>query len=112
MLVLVLDLHPPSSSHPMAPRTWLITGCTSGFGADFVREAIRRGDKAIATGRGDLARLDFLKKEGARVYTVDVTAPAEEIKAVVKRMIEEVGDIDVLVNNAGYLQLGLVGELE
>ncbi|KAL1600768.1 hypothetical protein SLS60_007156 [Paraconiothyrium brasiliense] len=96
----------------MAPKTWLITGCTSGFGADFVREALKRGDKAIATGRGDISRLSALKEAGAYVYTLDVTSPSETIDATVAKMIEEVGDIDVLVNNAGYLQMGLVGELE
>lgn len=96
----------------MAPKTWLITGCTSGFGADFVREVLIRGDKAIATGRGDISRLSALKEAGAHVYTLDVTALAETINATVAKMIEEVGDIDILVNNAGYLRVGLVGELE
>lgn len=99
-------------SSPMAPKTWLITGCTSGFGADFVHEAIKRGDKAIATGRGDLSRLSALKKAGAHVYTLDVTAPSDTINATVAKMIEEVGDIDVLVNNAGDLAMGLVSELQ
>lgn len=96
----------------MARKTWLITGCTSGFGADFVYEALKRGDKAIATGRGDTSRLSALKEAGAHVYTLDVTAPSETINATVARMIKEVSDIDVLVNNAGYLKMGLVGELE
>ncbi|KAL5388658.1 hypothetical protein DPSP01_002763 [Paraphaeosphaeria sporulosa] len=96
----------------MAPKTWLITGCTSGFGADFVYEALKRGDRAIATGRGDISRLSALKQAGAHVYTLDVTASSEAINETVAKMIEEVGDIDILVNNAGYLRMGLVAELD
>lgn len=58
----------------MAPKTWLVTGCSSGFGAEFVLEALRRGDKAVATGRGDVSRLSELKDAGAYTYSLDVTA--------------------------------------
>jgi NAD(P)-dependent dehydrogenase (short-subunit alcohol dehydrogenase family) len=35
----------------MAPRVWLITGCSSGFGRELVNEVLRRGDRAVATAR-------------------------------------------------------------
>ncbi|KAJ4304826.1 hypothetical protein N0V90_000354 [Kalmusia sp. IMI 367209] len=96
----------------MAPKTWLITGCSSGFGEEFVYEAIRRGDKAVATARGDTSRLAALKEAGAYVYSLDVTSPIETVKSTVAAIIEEIGTIDVLVNNAGYVQLGFTEEVD
>jgi NADP-dependent 3-hydroxy acid dehydrogenase YdfG len=49
----------------MAPLVWLVTGCSSGFGAAFVHEIIARGDKAIAIGRKAETRLAHLKGTGA-----------------------------------------------
>jgi NAD(P)-dependent dehydrogenase (short-subunit alcohol dehydrogenase family) len=95
----------------MASKTWLITGCSSGIGEGFVYEIIKRGDKAIATARGDVARLAALKDAGAHVYSLDVSAPFETTTSIITRIIEEAGPIDVLVNNAGYMEFGFVEEL-
>jgi NAD(P)-dependent dehydrogenase (short-subunit alcohol dehydrogenase family) len=95
----------------MASKTWLITGCSSGLGENFVHEIIERGDKAIATARGDISRLSALKDAGAYVYSLDVNAPFETTKSLLAQIIEEVGPIDVLVNNAGYMEVGFVEEL-
>ncbi|KAH7136092.1 hypothetical protein B0J11DRAFT_178481 [Dendryphion nanum] len=94
----------------MTPQTWLVTGCSSGLGLDFINSLIRRGDTAIATTRGPTSRLQTLKDIGAHVYSLDVTAPVEEIKATVNAIVKEVGHIDVLVNNAGYVHGGLMEE--
>ncbi|KAF2729654.1 NAD(P)-binding protein [Polyplosphaeria fusca] len=94
----------------MARKTWLITGCSSGFGAEFTRQLLKRGDAVIATARGDASRLQSLKDVGAHTYSLDVTLPAADIKAKVARMIEEVGEVDVLINNAGYVDAGFVEE--
>jgi NAD(P)-dependent dehydrogenase (short-subunit alcohol dehydrogenase family) len=94
----------------MAPQTWLVTGCSSGFGAEFTKQLIKRGDKVIATARGDPSRLQSLKDLGAYTYSLDITSSLEDIKAIVSRMIEEAGGIDVLVNNAGYVEAGFIEE--
>lgn len=94
------------------PRTWLVTGCSSGFGELFVRQLRAAGDNVIATGREAARRLAHLSDTGARVLDLDVTAPADEIEA---RMAEAwalyPGGIDVVVNNAGYVLSGAVEEL-
>lgn len=66
----------------MASKTWLITGCSSGIGEGFVHEITKRGDKAIATSRGDVARLAALKDAGAYVYSFDVNAPFETTASI------------------------------
>lgn len=95
----------------MAPLVWLVTGCSSGFGAAFVHEIIARGDKAIAIGRKTEARLAHLKGTGASILDLDVTASQEDLDAKIKEAISLYGRIDVLVNNAGYLEMGFIEEI-
>jgi NADP-dependent 3-hydroxy acid dehydrogenase YdfG len=92
----------------MAPLIWLITGCSSGFGEAFVHDAMSRGDKVIATGRKSETKLVHLKEAGASILELDVTASQAELDAKAKEAIVMYGHIDVLVNNAGYVQTGLI----
>lgn len=96
----------------MAPQTWFITGCSSGFGAEFVHQLRAQGDNVIATGRNAETKLAHLKDTGASILDLDVTAPEEAIAA----KIEEAwglfpGGIDVVVNNAGYILSGAFEEI-
>ncbi|KAI0202949.1 hypothetical protein F4808DRAFT_420321 [Astrocystis sublimbata] len=94
------------------PQTWLVTGCSSGFGELFVRQLREAGDNIIATGRNSETKLAHLKDTGAAILELDVAAPASEIEA---KMAEAwnmyPGGIDVVVNNAGYILSGAVEEL-
>lgn len=84
-------------------KTVLITGCSSGYGAETARYFHDRDWNVIATTRtprlGELPKSDRL-----RVLALDVTKP-ESITAA----IEAAGPIDVVVNNAG---IGVVGAFE
>ncbi|PPQ75831.1 hypothetical protein CVT24_000699 [Panaeolus cyanescens] len=101
-----------SESSRTEPLVWLITGTSSGFGRYFVTEALGRGDKVIATARAkSIHQLDDLKAKGAQVLELDVTAPTDTLKEVAKKAVEIYGRIDVLVNNAGYVQAGTVEEV-
>jgi NADP-dependent 3-hydroxy acid dehydrogenase YdfG len=91
------------------PLTWLVTGCTSGFGETFVKSILARGDQVVATARGDTSRLSALAEAGAKTFSLDVTASQTEINSIVAKILE-VGPIDVLVNNAGYIEAALAEE--
>lgn len=80
------------------------------MGEQFIRSILDRGDKAIATCRGDRSRLTGLAKAGAKTYRLDVAASQDSIDDVVYQMIKENGPIDVLVNNAGYAEIGVAEE--
>lgn len=91
-------------------KTWLITGCSSGFGRRLAIAAAKRGDPVVATAR-DVATLDDLVSEfdGTVVAVrLDVTDPASA-RAAVSKALDSFGGLDVLVNNAGY---GLFGAIE
>lgn len=57
-------------------------------------------------------RLAPLKAAGAAVMEVDVKAPAEELNAKAKEAWSIYGHIDVLVNNAAYIDAGILEEIE
>ncbi|KAK4247848.1 hypothetical protein C7999DRAFT_40838 [Corynascus novoguineensis] len=86
----------------MAPLVWLITGCSSGFGAQLVHSAVARGDKVIETGRNAATKLKHLEGTGAAIVDLDVSLPEADVKRIVDEAVKIYGKIDVLVNNAGY----------
>jgi short-subunit dehydrogenase len=97
-------------SDPSSSRVWFITGTSTGFGYLLAKEALRRGDRVIATAR-DISKLKDLTAQypdSARTFTLDVTKP-REIESVAQQAIAAFGHVDVLVNNAGY---GLNGAIE
>jgi NAD(P)-dependent dehydrogenase (short-subunit alcohol dehydrogenase family) len=57
-------------------------------------------------------RLAPLKAAGAAVLEIDVKAPKEELNAKAKEAWSIYGQIDVLVNNAGYIDAGILEEIE
>ena len=90
----------------------LITGATSGIGEATARAFAEEGENLILTGRR-VERLQALKEELQATYpnqkiwtfALDVT-DMEMVKDVCQAILKSVGQVHVLVNNAG-LALGL-----
>ena len=91
-------------------KVWFITGCSSGFGRLLAEAALERGDRVVATARDENKIIDLTDKypDTALALTVDVT-DQNTILIAVQDAIQTFGQIDVLVNNAGY---GLSGAVE
>lgn len=90
-------------------KTICITGCSSGIGAAMAQEFHRRGHVVYATAR----RVDSLTKlseQGIRALSLDVNDD-ESIAAAFAVVAREQGQIDVLVNNAGFSQVGALIDL-
>jgi NAD(P)-dependent dehydrogenase (short-subunit alcohol dehydrogenase family) len=96
----------------MANKTWFITGTSRGFGREWTKAALERGDRVAATAR-DPSTLDDLKAEHGDALlplTLDVTS-REAAFGAVKRAHEHFGRLDIVVNNAGYGHFGMVEEI-
>jgi len=93
----------------MSEKTWMVTGCSSGFGEAMAQELLSRGQNVVVTARKPetLDALIAAWPETALGVKLDVTLPTD-IGAAVKAGLERFGKIDVLVNNAGYGQMGAV----
>ena len=95
----------------MAPLTWFITGCSSGFGEQFVHSILARGDQVIATARKPDS-IAHLQEAGAAVLQLDITDDEASIDALMEKALNIYGKIDVLVNNAAYISIGTWEELK
>lgn len=95
------------------PRTWLITGVSSGFGRELAQAILARGDTVVGTMRqkAQLSAFEALAPGRAHGRILDVT-DAAAIAPLVAEVEAKVGPIDVLVNNAGYGLGGAVEEID
>lgn len=98
-------------------QTWLITGCSSGFGLLLARTALAHGHNVIATSRNPSKSPEIVNEiksnSRGRWLALDVCWPADKIRSAVAEAAKAFGQdrIDVLVNNAGYSILGAAEDI-
>jgi NAD(P)-dependent dehydrogenase (short-subunit alcohol dehydrogenase family) len=100
----------PSASYN---RVWFVTGASAGLGRALALGVLARGEQAAVTARMPERVRDVIEHYPAQalVLELDVTRP-EQVRRAVAQASERFGRIDVLVNNAGYAQLGAIEELD
>ncbi|QQQ73613.1 SDR family NAD(P)-dependent oxidoreductase [Saccharothrix sp. 6-C] len=93
-------------------KIWFVTGSSRGLGRHFVEAALSRGDRVAATARNSASLHDLVTAHGDAVLPleVDVTDKTAVFEGV-NRAVEHFGRLDVVVNNAGYAQVGAIEEL-
>jgi NAD(P)-dependent dehydrogenase (short-subunit alcohol dehydrogenase family) len=90
----------------------VVTGATSGIGKAIAEELGRHGARVIVHGRNAArgeAVVDTITAEGgkARFVAADLSKPSE-----IDDFVEQIGTVDVLVNNAGFSWFGPTAELD
>ncbi len=85
----------------------IVTGSTSGIGLGIVRALAAEGTAIMLNGFGDKAEIEKLRQEIAKTHGVtasysgaDMSKPGD-IREMVQQAAQELGSVDVLVNNAG-----------
>jgi len=93
------------------PKTWFITGASRGFGREWSIAALERGDAVAATARDTASLDDLAARFGDRLLPIrlDVDDRAA-VFAAVEQAHAHFGRLDVVVNNAGYGQFGMIEE--
>jgi NAD(P)-dependent dehydrogenase (short-subunit alcohol dehydrogenase family) len=96
----------------MAAKTWFITGTSRGFGREWAEAALERGDQVVATARSVHSLEGLNEQYGESVLTLELdVTDHDRVFDVVKQAHQRFGRLDVVVNNAGYGQFGMIEEI-
>ena len=94
------------------PKTWFITGASRGFGREWSIAALERGDTVAATARDTAGLGDLVQQFGDKVLPIQLDVnDRDAVFTAVRRAHDHFGALDVVVNNAGYGQFGMVEEI-
>jgi short-subunit dehydrogenase len=97
-------------------RTVLITGGSRGLGLVMAREFVRQGARVAICARDsnelERASEDLMLRRGEVFHVACDLTDRTEVERFVRRVQEEFGEIDVLVNNAGVISVGPVEEMK
>jgi 3-oxoacyl-[acyl-carrier protein] reductase len=85
----------------------LVTGASKGIGLAIAEELARAGAEVVVGYRSGQAEAEELAARiGGRAVQADVSTPEDA-----RRLVDEAGDVDVLVNNAGLTRDGLLARM-
>jgi len=85
----------------MAPRVFLITGTSTGFGSELVKVVLQNGDYCVATARNS-SKLSFPDASDSNSLLVDLDVTRKEsIDKAFDAAVKKFKRVDVVVNNAG-----------
>jgi len=95
----------------MSEKVWFITGASRGFGRIWAEDALKRGDKVVATARSLADITPLAAQFGAAVLplALDVTNRGQ-ITDVVAKAHAHFGRLDIVMNNAGYALVAAIEE--
>jgi NAD(P)-dependent dehydrogenase (short-subunit alcohol dehydrogenase family) len=83
--------------------TWLITGCSTGLGRALAQAVLAHGDDVVVTARDVESVRDIVEQHPGTSLAVALDVTDEtQVAAAVRAAEERFGQVDVLVNNAGY----------
>src|SRR5205823_5822911 len=96
--------------YPLRGKVVLITGGSRGLGLVLARHICSRGGNVVLIAR-DAEELARAKSDLARRHSTVMTIPCdlldtEQIQAAVRQAIDRFGKIDILINNAGIIEVG------
>lgn len=93
-------------------KVWFVTGASKGLGLSLVKKLLHEGYKVAATSRNITSLSEEVGYNGPDFLPLQMDLlNNQHVADSVARIISTFGTIDVVVNNAGYGQLGTLEEL-
>ena len=97
----------------LSEKVVLVTGATSGMGVDIARRCIEEGALVAVSGRNRQAGVAVAESLGELAHFIQLDVTLEESwQQGIAEVVDRFGSLDVLVNNAGFAQLGNIEQLE
>ncbi|BEV06604.1 SDR family oxidoreductase [Chryseobacterium gambrini] len=93
-------------------KVWFVTGASKGLGFELVKKLLSEGFQVAATSRtvNSLISAFGEASENFLPLSVNIT-DNNDVKSAIAKTTEHFGQINVVVNNAGYGQIGTLEEL-
>lgn len=90
-------------------KVWFLTGSSRGLGRSIAEAVLAHGDLLVATARHPEQLSDLVERYKGQICTVplDVTNQ-EQVRAALAIATHTFGRLDIVVNNAGYVNVGSI----
>lgn len=93
-------------------KVWFVTGASKGLGLTLVKKLLNEGFRVAATSRNTEALIQEIGNLSDEFLPLEVNLKDNtSVKEAVEKSIAHFGQLDVVVNNAGYGQIGTLEEL-
>ncbi|MDT0691744.1 SDR family oxidoreductase [Salegentibacter sp. F188] len=93
-------------------KVWFITGASKGLGLTLVKKLLAEGFSVAATSRNKQSLITAIGEENKTFLPIEMDLTKnQDVKKAIEATINHFGKLDVLVNNAGYSQIGTLEEL-
>ncbi|MBO9691863.1 SDR family NAD(P)-dependent oxidoreductase [Chryseobacterium sp.] len=93
-------------------KVWFVTGASKGLGFELVKKLLSEGFQVAATSRTVESLIATIGETSENFLPLSVNiTDNNDIKSAIAKTVEYFGQIDVVVNNAGYGQIGTLEEL-
>src|SRR5271154_4635878 len=94
---------------PTMSQVWLITGSSRGLGRAIAEAVLAKGHKLVATARDPQRLSDLVNRYPDQIHAISLDVTDERAaKEAIAVAISAFGRIDVLVNNAGFGNIGSI----
>ncbi|KQM34175.1 oxidoreductase [Chryseobacterium sp. Leaf201] len=93
-------------------KVWFVTGASKGLGLALAKKLLEQGYRVVATSRTIQSLHSEIGEQSEHFLPLEVSlTDPENVKSAIGKSIEHFGQLDVMVNNAGYGQIGTLEEL-
>lgn len=93
-------------------KVWFVTGASKGLGLALVKKLLEQNYRVVATSRNSQSLLSEIGDASENFLPLEVRLTDDnDVKSAITKSIDYFGQVDVIVNNAGYGQIGTLEEL-